>query len=68
MGFLTSGTPFGYEYPDVAPDGADTVLILSLFPRLARRGPHDHARFTGFRALLALKLGQQITWLTRVIG
>ena len=36
--------------------GAQTLLALPTFPRLARRGLNDDARFAGFRALSTLRL------------
>ena len=41
--------------PDVAPPGLKLLRILLAFPRLARRGPNDHARYAGFRAIHAVR-------------
>src|SRR5271157_756270 len=45
------------------------TVVVHAFPRLARRGLHDRARFAGFRAahgvklaLMALRLGAFVAW------
>ncbi len=50
-----------FEHPDAVPPGLAAPPAARI-PRLARRGLQDHARFTGFRALLPLKLALMGCW------
>src|ERR1035437_4396834 len=47
---------------DVAPTGLGKHFPGRSYPRLARHGPHDAARFAGFRMALILKLALMGRW------
>jgi hypothetical protein len=45
--FSTSPGGAVSECPDIAPPGLTASFVVATFPRLARRGLKDDARFTG---------------------
>src|SRR5208283_4216933 len=44
--------------------GLKMIVVVHAFPRLARRGLHDRARFAGFRAAHGVKLAPMPPWRT----